>query len=307
MSWQFDAPTGVYKNHALSSRIRHQAIADALFMRWSTPEPGYGKNRGENVTITRILSLPLANRVSETDRLPSGRPAIQTKSQPVSEWGYKIPLTNFERMLTHYEVEPEFEKTLRDQMTLTMDKMVADALKTTPYLYVPAVGGGAFDTDGTFTNTADRNLNIDDLRNIYDEMSGTLKIPHFNNGMYVGILSTKAARGIKNDSTYKDWLAPNTAEPFVSGRLKDVEGFMLFETNHFDALDNTVGTGSVLGEAVFFGPDASFMVSVDEPEIRVEQPTDLGRFREVGWVGILEAGLTWEVAAQARTIYVGSA
>lgn len=307
MSWTFDAPTGVYKNHALSSDIRHQAIADSHFMRFMTPENGYGRQRGENITITRVLSLPLATRVSETDRLPSGRPAIQTKSQPVSEWGFKIPVTEFEKNLTHFNLENSFQRTLKDQMQLTMDKMAADALKTTPYLFVPQTTGGAFDTDGTVTDTADKNLAINDLRDIHDELHGTLKCPMLPGGKYVGILSTTAARGIKNDPTYKDWLAPNTSEPFISGRMRDVEGFMLIETNHFDALSNGVGTGSVLGEAVFFGDDAGFLASIKEPELRAGLPEDLGRFRETGWVGTLEAGLVWETAALARVIYVTSA
>ncbi len=307
MSWTFDAPTGVYKNHALSSDIRHQAIADAQFMRFMTPEDGYGRKKGENITITRVLSLPLATRVSETDRLPSGRPAIQTKSQPVSEWGFKIPVTEFEKNLTHFDLQNSFQRTLKDQMQLTMDSMAAEALKTTPYIYIPVTTGGVFDTDGSASTTADKNLSIDDLRNIHDELHGTLKCPMLPSGKYVGILSTKAARGIKNDPTYKDWFAPSTSEPFISGRLRDVEGFMLIETNHFDALSNTVGTGSVLGEAMFFGDDAGFLATISEPELRAGLPEDLGRFRETGWVGTLEAGLVWEVAAQARAIYVTSA
>ena len=306
MSWTFDAPTGVYKNHALSSQIRRQAIADAQFMRFMRPEPGYGRKKGESVTITRILSLPLAARVSETDRLPSGRPTIQTKQQVVSEWGYKIPVTEFEKNLSHYDIENEFQRTLKDQMMLTMDSMAAEALKTTPYLYTPVTTGGTFDTDGVISTTADKNLSVDDLRLLHDRLHGTLKVPRFPGGKYVGILSTTAARGIKNDPTYKDWLAPSTSEPLISGALRSVEGFDLFETNHFDALSNGVGTGSVLGEAMFFGDDAGFLVTVSDPELRAGLPEDLGRFQEIGWVGTLEAGLTWENAATARAIFVTS-
>ena len=163
-----------------------------------------------------------------------------------------------------------------------------------------------FDTDGTPSTTADANLDVADLRKIYDELSGTLKVPSFSNGKYIGILSTKAARGIKSDSTYESWLSPTTSEPFVTGMLKDIEGFTLFETNHFDALANAVGSGGILGEALFFGEDNGFLAVVDEPELRRGLPADLGRFTEVGWVGTLEAGLTWETAANARVIHVTS-
>ena len=63
MAWQWDAPTGVYKNHALSSKIRQEAIADVQFMKFLRPEAGFGKGRGETITITRILKLPIAGRM----------------------------------------------------------------------------------------------------------------------------------------------------------------------------------------------------------------------------------------------------
>jgi N4-gp56 family major capsid protein len=304
MSWSFDAPSGVYKDHTLSSKIREAAIADAQFMRFARPETGFGKGKGQSVTITKVFPLALAARVSELDRLPSGRPAITTTSITVSEWGFKIPMTEFEKNLTHFDLTNQFQRVLRDQMKLTMDDMVADAFKSTPIKYTPQTTGAVINTASTFS-TANANLSIADLRQIHDYLRG-LKAPKYKNGKYVGILSTKAARGIKNDPEYKDWQAPTDSGPFKDGRLRDVEGFMLIETNNTDSLDDTMGTGSVLGEAVFFGEDAVALATVDEPELRAGIPEDLGRFRDVGWVGTLEAGLVWAEAGYARVIHVGS-
>lgn len=304
MSWTFDAPSGVYKDHAISAKIREAAIADAQFMRFARPEPNFGKGKGASVTITRVFPLALAARVSELDRLPSGRPAIDTKSITVSEWGFKIPMTEFEKNLTHFDLSNQFQRVLRDQMKLTMDDMVADAFKLTPIKYTPQTTGAVINTVSTFS-TANANLSIADLRNIHDYLRG-LKAPKYKNGKYVGILSTRAARGIKNDPEYKDWQAPTGSGPFMDARLRDVEGFMLIETNNTDSLDDTMGTNSVLGEAVFFGEDPVALATVDEPELRAGIPEDLGRFRDVGWVGTLEAGLVWDLASYARVIHVGS-
>lgn len=308
MAWEFDAPAGVYKDHALSSKIRHEVISDVQFPKFASVEPGYGRNKGQSVTITRVLALALAGRVTEADRLPSGRPVIQTKSVSVSEWGFKIPWTNYEAKLTHYELPPVFESKLREQMTLTQDKMVADAAKLTPVKYRPMLAGGVITTNGAFSGVSDKNLDISDLRVLHDYMRQTLKVPYFRNGKYVGILSTRAARGIKNDPLYESWQSPTTAEPFLNGSLKDVEGFILLETNHAASLADLAGTSTVLGEAMFFGADAFGMLMVQEPEIRMSLPLqdDLGRFREVGWHGIMEAFLVWETAALARAIHVGS-
>lgn len=306
MSWTFDAPSGTYKNHALSTQIRRQAIADVQFLRFMRPEPGYGKHKGESVTITRILSLPLATRVNETDNLPSGRPAIETKSVSVSQWGFKIPVTEYEKHLTHFDIMDPFQAALRDQISLTMDVMAADALKLTPVKYTPLSTGGEFVTDGTADSVSDRNLGVQDLRRIHDELHGDLKAPKFKNGRYIGILSTRAARGLKNDPEYKDWLAPTTSEPLMSGKLKDIEGFSLFETNHTDALDDLIGTSTTTGEAIFFGMDAGGLVRIMDPEIRMGMPEELGLFRDVGWVGTLEAFLVWERPTLARVIHLAS-
>jgi len=304
--WTWDAPTGVYKDHALSSDIRRAAVADAMFARFARPESGFGKGKGESITITKIFPLPLATRVSEIERLPSGRPAISTMNIKVSEWGFKIPMTEFEKNLTYFDLTNPFQAVLRDQMRLTMDDMTSTAFKSTLIKYTPVTTGGVFVTNGTATQVADTNLSIADLREIYDELRD-LKVPTYRNGKYVGILSTKAARGIKNDPEYKDWQAPTGKGPFIDARLRDVEGFMLMETNHADALSNSLGSGSVLGEAVFFGADAVAMATVDEPELRTGLPDDLGRFRDTGWVGTLEAGLIWTEADYSRVIHVTSA
>lgn len=308
MAWVWDVPSGVLKDHALSTQIRREAIADVQFMKFLRSEPGYGKHRGQSVTITRILQLPLAGRVSETDRLPSGRPAIQSKSVTVSQWGFKIPVTQFEMDLAHFNMMNPLQAALRDQMSLTMDVMAADALKTTPVKYIPAVSGGVFDTDGTPSTTSDRNWSIADLRAIHDYMrqptlAGAAPVPKFRNGKYVGILSTRAARGIKNDPEYKDWQAPTSSMPFITGMLKSVEGFDLFESNHGAALADLAGASVTTGEAIFFGADAGFLVEVERPELRAGIPEELGTFREVGWVGTLEAALTWETATLARVIH----
>lgn len=303
--WEWDAPTGVYKDHALSSNIRRAAVADAQFAAFARPESGFGKGKGQSITITKIFPLPLATRVSEIERLPSGRPAIDTMQITVSEWGFKIPMTEFEKNLTYFDLTNPFQAVLRDQMRLTMDDMTADAFKTTLIKYTPVSTGGVFSTNGVAGATADTNIGIPDLREIHDELRD-LKAPTFRNGKYIGIVSTKAARGIKNDPEYKDWQAPTGSGPFMDARLRDVEGFILIETNHATALSNALGTGSVLGEAVFFGADSVALASIMEPELRAGIPEDLGRFRDTGWVGEVEAGLIWTEADYSRVIHVTS-
>jgi N4-gp56 family major capsid protein len=305
--WVWDAPTGVYKDHQLSTDIRKEAVAECQFMKFVRPEPGYGVGKGQSVTITRVLQLPIAGRVAETDRLPSGRPAIQTKVVQVSEWGYSVHLTEFEKNLTYFDITNPIQSMLRDHMTITMDSMCAQAFKLTPLKLVPLTAGSVLTTNGSpGANVANKNLDVADLRQIWDTLRN-LHVPTFKGGKYVGILTTRCARGIKTDPEYKDWLAPQNPDPFFNGYMKDIENFMLLETNALNSLADLAGTSSVCGEAVFFGADPAFLAVVQNPELRAGIPENLGRFRELGWVGTLEAGLTWEQAAQARVVHVTSA
>ena len=306
MSWNWDAPSGVFKDHFLSAKIREAAVADSHFMRFLTPERGYGKGKGGTVNITRFGNLPLATTVTEQDRLPEGKPPITMQTLDVDEWGFKVKMTELEENLTHFNLRNPTQRALRDQMRLTMDKMAADALKTTVIKAIgTATGVVTFDTDGTPSSEAAVNMDIGHLATMYDYLRGTQKSPAFKNGRYIGILSTKAARGLKGDSTFREWFSrTGDKKTHVTGLLSNIEGFDLFETNHFDALDNTIGaSNTATGEAVFFGEDAAFLAVVDEPELRMGAPEDLGRFRDIGWVGTIQAGLVWDSIAQSRVIH----
>ena len=306
MTWALDAPSSVYKNHALSSEIRKEAMFDVQTMKFLRPEPGFGKRRGDTITITRFMQLPVAGRVGEQDALPQGRPAINTKSLTVGEWGFKVPVTEFEENLTSFDLTNYIQQMLRDQMSLTMDLMATSALNTTQYLYTPEVGGGVISTTGTAAGGATANLAISDLRVIRDSLRKN-KAPYFRNGKYIAILGTRAARGIKNDPEYKDWSAPQSADPMVSGLLKpDIEGFEVYESNNIYSFPDLIGTSTVCGSGMFFGADPGFLAIVQSPELRAGIPMELGRFREVGWVGTLDASITWDQPSLSRVIALAS-
>lgn len=307
--WLGDSPSGVYRDHALSSKIRQDAYADTVLMPFLTAEPGYGSRKGQSVTITRMGRLARAGKVSDQDRLPVVRPAVTTHAVTVSEWGNKAELTEFETDLTHFELESQIKENLRDQMGITMDFMAATALKTTLIKFVPKVASQTFDTDGTpVAGAADRNLNVSDVQVIRDYLRQTLLAPPFRDGRYVGCLSTRAARGIKNDPTYKDWFVYRQDKAFIKSYVMSFEDVDFYESNHEDALEDLVGASTVLGEALFFGADPGFTAIVRDPELRVSPKTvDLGRMYEIGWVGTLEAGLSYVLAANSRVIHVTSA
>lgn len=308
MPWIADSPSGVYRDHALSSEIRMDAYADTVVMQFLRPEPGYGARRGQSVTITRMGKLSRAGKVADTDRLPVVRPVVTTHSVTVSEWGNKTELTEFETDLTHFMLEDKLKDNLRDQMAITMDFMAATALKTTLIKFTPKVASQTFETDGTaVAGAADRNLNVSDVEVIRDYLRQTLKAPPFRNGRYCGLLSTRAARGIKRDPVYQQRMDYRQDRAFVESYVFSFEDMDFYETNNEDALADLSGTSTVLGEALFFGADPGFTAVVRDPELRVSPKViDLGRIWEIGWVGTLEAGLSFPLASNARVVHVTS-
>lgn len=313
-TWTFDAPTGVYKNHAMSEQLRFAAIAETKFMQFVRPESGYGRKKGESITITRIsaLSVPTNARLSETEVIPEQNITISTRAITVAEWGRAVPYTSLSEDLGKFNMENIVQKTLRDQMALVLDGAAADAF-TSSSVKVKAIPTGVaaltMDTDGVASTTATANLNVYHVEQIRDYMYSTLKVPAYEGGDYFAIVSTKAKRGLINDPNWETWHKYTDPQAKYNGEIGRIEGIRFIETNNTDALSNSLGSGGVLGETVFFGADAVAMAVVQDPELRAEMPKDFGRQKAVAWYGVMEFGAVWDTAnaGEAKIVHVTSA
>lgn len=312
-TWTYDAPSGTYKNHAMSAAIRFAAIAETKFMQFVKPESGYGRKMGESITITRVsnLSLPTSGKLNETDRIPEQELTITTKSITVSEWGRAVPYTSLSDDLGKFNMENNIQHTLKNQMKLIMDNAAAAAFKGTDNkIKATATGVAAisFGTAGVFPATATANLNMYHVEQIRDYMYSTLKIPTFEGDDYVAIVSTKAKRGLINDPNWETWHKYTDPQAKYNAEIGRLENIRFIESNNTDALSGSVGSGGVAGEAVFFGADAVVMAVVQDPELRAAIPGDFGRQKAVAWYGILDFGVVWDTAnpGEAKIISFGS-
>lgn len=313
-SWDLDAPSGTFKNHALSAKIREAAVADSKFMQYVDVEPGYGQGKGESVTISRVKNVaePTTAKFNEKDRVPVDTFALSTKSITVSYWGRGIEFTEKAEILSHFDIQDKIQRKLKQQLQLVMDTAAAAAFKAAQVCFIPtSLTGGTFDTDGTPSTTASENLTVAHVKTIRDYMADTLHVPGWRGGeKYQCLASVKALRGIKNDPEFLAWRQYNDAEnSHVKGLVGTIENIDFVEVNHTNALSNAKGTGSVLGEAVFFGDDAVAMAVVMDPELRMAIPGNFGLQRALAWVGLLEFGVIWDTAndGEARIIRVTSA
>lgn len=309
-TWVFDAPTGTYKQHAMSMRLYEAAIEESVFMDHLLPVDGFGKGAGENVTLTRVANItePTDSTLIETDRIPEDEFSISTTSITVDELGRAIPYTSLSTDLSEFNLENPIQSKLREQMTLTLDTKAASAFKTAQVKYaVTGLTSNNITTNGTFGAASTDNMNVYHVEEIRDYMYDTLHVPALDNGDYMGIFRTLALRGLKRDPAWEEWHKYTDPQAKFNNEIGRMENIRFQETNHANALGK-VGTNSVLGEGVVFGKDGVAMAEAMTPELRAAIPQDFGRAKAVAWYGILNFGIIWDTgnAGEARIVHVGS-
>jgi|TARA_R100001530_G_scaffold96937_3_gene67338 N4-gp56 family major capsid protein len=308
--WQFDAPSGVFKSHAMSRKLYMAALENAVFMDFVSSVDGYGRKMGDTVTLTRIATMtePTSADLTEGERIPEDTYSISTTSITVNEIGRAVPFTSFAEDLTFFDLENGVQRRLRDQMGQVLDTKAATAFKTAQVKYIPTgVAAGTFDTDGTASTSATANWNVYHIEEVRDYLFDTLQTPPLEGDDYVAIFRTLGLRGIKRDPAWEEWHKYTDPQAKYNNEIGRVENIRHVETNHANALAKK-GTGSVLGEGVVFGQDNIAMAEVLTPELRAEAKGDFGRSRAVAWYGILNFGIIWDTAnaGQARIVHVTS-
>lgn len=308
--WQFDAPTGVYKSHAMSSRLYWAAVAMSVFVDHARPVEGFGKKMGETVTLTRIQNIaePTSVDLIEGIRIPEDEFSISTTSITVKEIGRAVPYTSIAEDLSKYDLENPIQRKLRDQMKLALDTKAATVYKQAKVKYVPTgLTSNNITTNGTPGAAATENMNVYHVEEIRDYMFDTLHVPPVSGEDYQAIFRTLGLRGIKRDPAWEEWQKYTNPQAKFNNEVGKIENIRFQETNHSNALGK-VGTGSVLGEGVVFGEDNVALAEVETPELRAAIPGDFGRSKAVAWYGILELGLIWDTgnAGEARVVHVTS-
>lgn len=311
-TWTYDQPSGVYKNHDLSSKIRMAAIKMAVFAQFATDAEGYGRKKGESVTITRVsnVSVPTSAALIEGDPIPEDTISLSTQALTVGERGRAIPYTSLVNDLAHFDMENAIQKKLREQLLLSMDNEAATAFKSGQVKAIPSgVSALTFDTDGTASTTASVNVNFYHIEELRDYLFNTLNVSPYSDGSYMCIASTKFLRGIKRDPNFQEWNKYTSSDKKMNSEVGKLESIRFMETNNTTVLSNGVGSGSVLGEAVVFGEDCVAMGVVQDPELRAKESADYGRSKGVAWYGVYGFEQIWDDSAnagEARSITITS-
>jgi N4-gp56 family major capsid protein len=307
-SWSYDAPTGVYKSNALSAKLREQSIVESKFMDFVRTEPGFGKKRGESMTITRanILTQPTSAALSERDRIPVDDFSLTTTAITVSEYGRAVTFTHMSQLLSKFDPQDPIQKALRKQMTKALDRLAATTMKTVYLKYIPtSLTGGSFDEDGTASTSALVNITKAHLGAIRDAFADTYVVDPYEGDDYIGLISTKGLRGIKDDTNFETWKQYlREGDTLHNSEVGKIESIRCIEIKDTTCLPNNSGTSSCLGEGIIFGDDFCAMIEAETPEVRVQlnYGQDHGRVHSAAWYGVVGLGLIWPETATAGKV-----
>jgi N4-gp56 family major capsid protein len=315
MSWTFDVPAGVAKNHALSEEYFKQAIAKTRFFEHVSIKPAFGKKMGESVTIPLVPALtePASAQLSENSNIPELPFSYKVQTVIVKEFGQAVPYSGLLEELDHYDPEDWISQRLVDQQKLVLDASAATAFKSAATVMTPT-GAASVTTamNGSAGATATANINFFLIESARDYLVGTLFAPGVKDETdYVMISNTFGLRGIKRDPLFQGWAQYKDPERKWNGEVGQIEDMTFVESNHVTALTSswTLAGANVLGEAVIFGREAVAFAEAVTPELRAGIPTDLGRQRLIGWYGVYGFQLLWTsaLAGEAKVIHVASA
>ncbi len=307
--WSVNATGGYLSNTKLSKTMRAATQPKFKFRQFTRMEKAIGKGKGDTVDFNKVSNIQTAGgTISEASRIPESNILIRRGTLTMEEYGNSIPYTGKLDDLSEFSVDNMITVALRDDMAKVLDSAVATQFKAADLIYIPtSSSAGTWDVDGTPSTTALANLSVFHIKEIVDAMKTGIfsantgnPIPPYDGENYVCIASVKALRGIKDDPDFEEVVKYADPERLLTGEVGRFYGVRFIETNHTSALSNGVGSGSVLGEAVFFGADPVIEAVAVPEEIRSKIPEDYGRSKGIAWYGLMGFKRVWDFSTDGE-------
>lgn len=309
--WAVSALGGYLANPKLSRQIRNAATTQMRFRQFVRPEPGFGKNKGESILFNKIGKVnDTGGTLVETSRIPETDVSIAQGTVTVVERGNSIPYTGKLDDLSEFSVNNIWTVALRNDMAEVLDSAAYTAFALAKVKYTPTGSAGSptgtFDTDGTISTAATRHVQTFDILEIGLYLKSTLKATKYDGENYMAVISPGFANSMMKDTDWKNASLYGDPDRLFAGEVKRFHGFRFVEETN--VLDDTMGSTSYRGEAVFFGADPVVEGVAIPGEIRAKIPEDYGRSKGVAWYSILGFQIVWDTATarQANIVHLTS-
>jgi len=300
-----DSLGGYLNNDVLSKKLRNAAQPLMKFRQFTMIEPAAGKSRGSQVFYNKISNITTAGgTLSETSTIPRRNFTILQGTLTITEYGNAIGHTQKVQTLSEVSVPDSIKTVLRNDMAKVLDSAAAVQFQTSDYkANITNTATTTFGSAGVATATAGANMSDKNVRDIVDQMK-KLFIPTVDGENYVCIASTNSIRGLYDFFEAK--AINTTMDASYTGEVGRYYKTRFVEETNF--LVNTLGSGSIYGEAIFFGDDAVREGIAVPEEIRIDIPKDFGRDQAIAWYGLLGFNKTWDYSTdgETRIIHVNS-
>lgn len=287
-----DAPDGAVTDHEIVMPVFKQATEEAELMPFAKMVKVAG---GDTFTVVSISDIdePTDASLSELETIPLDKLTVTSLAVSVNEEGrgIEIPRRALNRYRDVLDLVSQHRDYLARQQALRMDTVIANALDDMPIKYVAtAVASQSITTTGTASGSALVNPNMYHLRKIRNYLRRNRLVPPRSGGVYAGLFSTAASSGIKDDPEAQLWLQRSPEVFRMSGFEGVVEGIAIKEIIHDNALSDTLGTNSDVGEGFVLGEDPVYLGFIEAPAFYTEW-RDHQRFYSLAWHGDYGAGL----------------
>ena len=309
--WALSADGGFLANVKLSKTLRNANQPRMKLRQFTRVEPGYGKNVSDSLDFDKLSNVQTAGgKITELQDIPETKTLIRKGTLIVDEWGNSVPYTGKLEALSEFDPENIVHKALMNDMAKTMDKAVADELKTGEIIYIPTgATQQTWDVDGTPSTASVGNFNYFHLKEIRDAMDTGIfgagnvanPVPLMPDGNAVAILSVKAARGLFDDPDYQEAAKFAYPRQLFHGEMEEiVYNTRIVVTNNTAALSNGVGGASALGEAIFLGDDSIIEGVAIKEELRAKLAVKYGRDKGLAWYALLGFKKVWSFATDGE-------
>jgi hypothetical protein len=268
----------------LSAEVDIQAQPELRFVEYCEDKEAWGKNAGETFLYDIVTNIDTqGGKIVETATIPEHGYTINQGTATLYEFANAIPWTRKYSELSQVNVRKVPTRLLADDYAKVIDTTAELQFNQTRVRYVATgTAAGVWSTTGTATATCSNSLNTTHHKTIIDYMYQTLKCPPYNGSDYMAICSTGAKRGIYDDCE-DIMMYTKFPEKGEFGRYYDCR---FVRTNH--ALSDAMGSGSVYGEAYYFGGrmDPVCRGMAVRMEVRQKEPGDYGRSKGLAWYTI---------------------
>ena len=310
LEWQVNSLGGFLTTPELSQQMRVKAQTRQRFRNLVTPEEAFGMNRGDTLQFTKAGNADDGRVVAETEQVPTSNLSFTKSTVVAQEFTLGIDYSWRLDTLAKLDVYNNIIVALTNSMSRTLDRAAGAVFQTADLVYTPtgteANPTYSLGSAGLALSLAGRRFMMWDHKNMIDLMGGTYNMPVYDDVGYVAVGGVKFLRGLGDDGAWERVIAPQNAGRAFRGEVGEYyQARFIQETN---VLSNTMGTGGVLGEAIYIGADAVIEIVVAPEEIQAKLGSDYGRDRGMRWVYYGNWAKSWNYAIEleARMMRVAS-